>query len=242
MRDVIKVHLDLPSVLLGMICGGPVGAITGDLVAAALAMYAPDVFVGTAAGEYSTSTENIYELVFHEMSHVSHFTGLGKNQIDYWGKEYFEQIEAWISVCSDGRDPFEDCYNGGKNEVLNHVESWGYFYGFYLNYRYYSELYDNKKIYFISDLIRKYYLYLENSGFYNDSTNGKFYFEAYYDLIDDSSDDEIVGYKIEQVFAPYRKSDVISLDTWKQVFYKQNLISEEEQTIINGLFEIAQEE
>ena len=233
MRDVIKVHLDLPSVLLGMICGGPVGAIAGDLVAAALAMYAPDVFVGTAAGEYSTSTENIYELVFHEMSHVSHFTGLGKNQIDYWGKEYFEQIEAWISVCSDGRDPFEDCYNGGKNEVLNHVESWGYFYGFYLNYRYYSELAeksDNKEF----NRLKNYYLVcLQELYIQRDDLPQKFYTEAYYDLL------ILHNYSISQIFAPYRKSEVVSLNTWKKEFYRENFLSEEKQYVINKLFEEA---
>ena len=241
MRDVIKVHLDLPSVLLGMICGGPVGAITGDLIATALAMYAPDVFVGTAAGEYSTSTENIYELVFHEMSHVSHFTGLGKNQIDYWGKEYFEQIDAWISVRSDGRDPFEDCYNGGKNEVLNHVESWGYFYGFYLNYRYYSELAEkdslNEIIYNSIEVLKEYYFnVLDINQFRDDSVNGKFYYEGYFVLIDD------IGFTVKQIFAPYSDSEVVGLDTWKQVFYKQNLISEENQNVINNIIKKAQGE
>ncbi|MBR5647027.1 MAG: hypothetical protein IKX23_10355, partial [Treponema sp.] len=148
--------------------------------------------------------------------------------------EYFEQIEAWVSVSSDGRDPFEDCYNGGKNEVLNHVESWGYFYGFYLNYRYYSELVeksDNNEKY--ERLRNDYEDCLQELWTYNNDFPEKFYSEAYYDLLTN------YNYSISQIFAPYRKSEVVSLYTWKKEFYKQNSISDEEQNVINELFEDA---
>ena len=47
------------------------------------------------------------------------------------------------------------------------------------------------------------------------------------------------NYSISQIFAPYRKSEVVSIDIWKKEFYKQNSISGEEQNVIDKLFEDA---
>ena len=185
--------------LIGAIWGG-VGACIGFMTSGAMSMILPDVSIGLAGKSKDTTyTELITHLIYHEFSHVSHYYSLPVVlNIYYWRQECFEMLGGWIEQINNGvsltSEKF-DAYNGGKSELANHVESWAYFYGFYLMTKKYAN-------YTCGDR------YKMSAGNKNSKLT-YLYYDLYNYLI--NMKDSITPAKI---FSPYRDVNVKSLSNW----------------------------
>lgn len=190
MQDVVTADLASIGSAIGSIGGTPwavAGAVAGGLIGS----YFPDIMISTRA-ENMTQTESITEYVFHEMAHASHYTGIGLGNVTYWNLEYIKMLGGWVEVLANGSSPLQDCYNGGKSKQVCLIESWGYFYGYYLMNKYYGE---NRTQY-------DYVAYLD--GTYNRLPY--FFHTVYYRL-----NKKI---PINQIFEPYKYFSVQSVETW----------------------------
>ncbi len=173
-----------------------VSPVIGFSIATLTAPIQPDIIIGTKTSSSSNYTEKIYGDMFHELSHASHYFGLGSSGKTIWIREYADMIKGWVKLIKAGKDPIKDCYNGGGTDLVKLIESWGYFSGNYIM----AWKYPNKKIEVKKETgtekVSYYYDSLENRKLdYNAKTGKKdlskpyFYYGGLYDLID--SNDEI---------------------------------------------------
>ena len=175
----------------------------------------PDIIIGCKKQKSITSTEVIFQNVFHEMAHASHFTGLDSDAAVYWSIEYVDMIFGWIEVIFNGGDPFEsnNCYNNGKSKRVSFIESWGYFFGDYLMKEHYGNL---SVIYY--------------EGLLNGNSKPEFSFfynQAYYYLKD------IKQYTIKDIFDIYKKSYITNAKSFLDEFaIIHNLNSTQKQELI----------
>lgn len=88
----------------------------------------PDIILDVKNANDSNYTEVISRNMFHELSHASHYFGLGVNGKIIWAREYADMIKGW----KNSDDPFEDCYNNGGTSLVKLIESWGYFSSYYM--------------------------------------------------------------------------------------------------------------
>ncbi len=70
--------------------------------------------IGTGIVPGKTKTETITEMVFHEMSHASHYTSIGNGKITYWNEEYIQMLGGWLELLCKGESPINNCYNDGR--------------------------------------------------------------------------------------------------------------------------------
>ena len=109
--------------------GNPVGA--GLLSAAVLSTFLPDIVIGMADCKSDDFTEVIYSNVFHELSHASHFFGIGDLHAQMmWLQEYIEMAGGWLKAIVHGKSPIDDPYTG-DTDLIRLIETWGYFDEFY---------------------------------------------------------------------------------------------------------------
>ena len=199
--------------IIGTIVTPGLGTVLGTITSAALGAYFPDIIVSTKKTN-SSKTESITEIVFHEMAHASHYTGIGAGQITYWNLEYIKMLGGWIEVLCNDSSPMEDCYNGGKSKQVCFIESWGYFYGYYLMRKYYQ----NYSIY------NYYERMLETS----ENFLPYFYYDAFYDT------SGIIS--VKQIFEPYKYFSVQSIDSWFEKI-KEKYSNKDLQEKIEKIFE-----
>ena len=186
--------------LIGTFLGG-----IGTLSSAVLTFLLPDVIIGMGSKTESiTYTELITHLIYHEFSHVSHYYGLPVVlNIYYWRQECFEMLGGWLEQINNGISPSSDdfdAYNGGKSELACHIESWAYFYGYYLMSNHYA---GNK--------IGEEYTKLVKSG---SSIHEYFYFDKYYELINMLNDKGENLFNAQKIFEAYKDINVKSLSGW----------------------------
>lgn len=213
MRDVIIADSASVGAIIGTIVTPGLGTVLGTITSAALGAYFPDIIVSTKKTN-SSKTESITEIVFHEMAHASHYTGIGAGQITYWNLEYIKMLGGWIEVLCNDSSPMEDCYNGGKSKQVCFIESWGYFYGYYLMRKYYQ----NYSIY------NYYERMLETS----ENFLPYFYYDAFYDT------SGIIS--VKQIFEPYKYFSVQSIDSWFEKI-KEKYSNKDLQEKIEKIFE-----
>lgn len=226
MRDVMESDFTAVGAAIGTVKSPGLGTLLGSLGGTLIGAYLPDVIIGLKHNESITNTESIMETVFHEMAHTSHFYAIGTGKVTYWNLEYIKMLGGWINVIKNGESPFENCYNDGSSEQVCFIESWGYFYGFYLMNRYYNNL---------GLIINQYKDILEESSL---DIDDYFYYKAYYDLIDNINEDsdECSDYTVKQIFEPYKYFSVQSISSWYNKFKEQNKLNEPEQTAVKNTF------
>lgn len=195
--EVLVADLASMGAVLGGLAGIPgvyIGAVFGGIVGT----YFPDIIIGTRKSANMTYTETITECVFHEMAHASHYQGIGSGRVSYWNKEYVEMIGGWVRLLKDDKDPRENTYNDGKSQLVCLIESWAYFYGYFLMNEEYGG-YDN---------------HLEVKNYKNRFPY--FYNEAFYDLMDavDEEGDLCRGYTVGQMFNALKSKDVQSIEDY----------------------------
>ena len=158
-------------------------------------------------------TEITFDITFHEMAHASHYRGLGMKVMSYWSEEFSEMLNGWIEVIASGEKAEDNCYNDGKSERVCFIESWGYFFGDYLMYKHFKEIFFNT---YKNKLL--YTSHAEYPYFYN---------QAYYSLLQK-------GYTIKDIFSIYKKSNIYSAKSFIDEFAKlHNLSTEEKEEIVN---------
>lgn len=228
MRDVMESDFTAVGAAIGTIKCPGLGTLLGSLGGTLIGAYLPDVIIGLNHNKSITTTESIMETVFHEMAHTSHFYAIGTGKVTYWNLEYIKMLGGWVNVIANGESPFENCYNNGSSKQVCFIESWGYFYGFYLMNRYYNS---NSRL-----ISEKYKNILED---YNlEPYDDYFYYKAYYDLIDENNEsgDECSNYTVKQIFEPYKYFSIQSVNSWYNKFKEQNNLNEAEQTAVKNTF------
>ena len=98
--------------------------VLGLTITGALLPLMPDIIIGT---KNHASLEKTYSATLHELSHATHYFGLGTNGKEVWIREYYDMLSGWGKMIADGKSPFEDCYNNGGTDLVKLIESWGYF-------------------------------------------------------------------------------------------------------------------
>lgn len=241
MQDVLGVDATSIGAVIGTVNPG-VGNIIGALSGAALASYLPDIIIGVQKPSTKTLSERIIETVFHEMAHASHYTAIGVGQVSYWNLEYLKMLGGWISLIWQGESPLENCYNDGSSKQVCLIESWAYFYGYYLIDKYYNtNIRNSTKNPNAIITERNYKNLLEYT--ITDYTD-YFYPQAFYDLIDDEQDeklnddgnvvengtaDKCSNYTISQIFAPYKNFSTQSISEWYKKFVELYVFSDEQE-------------
>ena len=107
----------------------------GTPTASAISVVSPDIIIGTSLddvvsnpdGKELTMTETVYRRVFHELSHASHFFGLGLNGPIVWSEEYEDMVKGWKEVSDRGENLQDNTYNNGGTDLVKLIESWGYY-------------------------------------------------------------------------------------------------------------------
>ena len=107
---------------------------------------------------------------------------------------------GWVEVFCNGENPAENCYNDGKSKQVCLIETWGYFIGFYLMIKYYSN----------NSTVKNYKSRLLGNG----KSYSYFYYDVYYELLK--------NYSVEQIFTPYNYFSVQSLTSWFEKFKSLN--------------------
>ena len=217
-NEVIGTQARFMSAYISLIVGGPMSAIISTVTASVLSTYIPDLIIGCSDyynnnGYYVTSTETVFGVMFHELSHASHYKSLGMKRVDYWATEYTDMLFGWIEIVFKGLDPFENCYNNGNSDRVCFIESWGYFFGDYLmDKQYGTRTRNNYKQQLASISFAKY------SYFYN---------QAYYQLL-------LQGYSIKDIFYVYRNPNIASAGQFIDEFSKiHNLSNSQKNNIVN---------
>lgn len=157
----------------------------------------PDIILGVANATDKNYTKNIYSNMFHELSHASHYFGLGTDGRRSWFNEYHDILSGWIKVAARGEDINDNCYNNGGTNLVKLVESWGYFSGNYIMEWKYPDIKTKVKRKIgvtITDVeVSYYYEKLENRKLdtnikdgvsIRDKSKPYFYYGGLYDLID----------------------------------------------------------
>ena len=208
--EAIGSQLAFWSSYIGLL-GGPLTSLTAGMVAGFAGNYIPDLVIGCDVTKnkktgkiIASSTENTFENVFHEMAHASHFRSLGIKSLDYWSTEFSEMLYGWSEVLSNKESLDDNCYNSGKSERVCFIESWGFFFGDYLMYKFFG--YKTN---------RDYYLLLTNT---NNAEYSFFYNQAYYDML-------LKGYSIRDIFEIYKKSNVASAKSFIDEFARKHNLS-----------------
>ena len=150
---------------------------------------------------FSNSTEEIYTHIFHELSHASHYFGLGTEARKLWINEYSDIINGWIDMHNRGEDPFDDPYNNGGTDLVKLIESWGYFSENYMmEWKYPNNYYDKLENRRLDETKNK-------DGNYQKGSKRFFYYGGLYDLIDSGEEmkngvivDFCSGYNYNQLF------------------------------------------
>lgn len=89
----------------------------------AIRYFLPDITIGTK----SKDMETIFEFVFHELSHASHFSSVGS---PYWSQYIKYIVDNW--GYGDGTAP--------NHELCGIGEMWGYSMGYYYFYKHFEHL------------------------------------------------------------------------------------------------------
>ena len=138
--------LTLSGGVIASIMGNPVGA--GLLSAAVLSTFLPDIVIGVKDCTSENFTELIYKNVFHELSHASHFFGIGDLHAQMiWLQEYIEMAGGWLNAIVHGKSPIDTPY-AGDTDLIRLVETWGYFDEYHAmmwRFSLYREKYDEYK-------------------------------------------------------------------------------------------------
>ena len=160
-------------------------------------VFTPDILIGRKNATDEALTEDIYSHMFHELSHASHYFGLGVDGRRVWSKEYGDMASGWIKTALRGENPFDNCYNNGGTDLIKVIESWGYFSEYYImQWKYPEQKVEvkqpvNSKIKDVK--VPMYYDKLENRRLDTFKKDGKinrdnskpyFYYGGFYDLID----------------------------------------------------------
>lgn len=186
-----------------------ISSLTGFTIPSLNLSLAPDIIVGTKSMNGSNYTEKIYQLMFHELSHASHYFGLGGNGQRLWLREYRDMIKGWIE--QGNMDAIEsDPYNKGGTDLVKLIESWGYFSENYIMaWRYPTSSFKKREpINYIDKLERR---LLDSYGV----SNKYFYYGGFYDLIDNNNESGIdfcYGYKYTELFKALTSSNVTNLN------------------------------
>lgn len=188
----------------------PLTRYTGIAGALLFPNFSPDIVLALDNLEDNEYTEGVYKRLFHELSHASHFFGLGSNSVHVWNKEYLNMLYEWAKQIINGKKPFDDPYNDGGTALIKLIESWGYFSENYLMvWKFRNEILKqiesgeklsediNHETYGLTD---DYIDILENNGldsYYDseemkdviDESKATFYYGGFYDLIDANNDE-----------------------------------------------------
>lgn len=193
--DIALGLLDTVKLLLGL----PVGSIEALLL--------PDLIISTKSSD-GNYTKSIYSLMFHELSHASHYFGLGVVGKETWTQEYFDMASGWIETMVNGKNPMkDDCYNEGGTDLIKLIESWGYFSENYImNWKFNNTNSAGKSVYLDN---------LENR-YLTGTSKEYFYYGGLYDLIDSDNETNIdfcSGYTYTQLFIALVQPEVSDLYT-----------------------------
>lgn len=167
----------------------------------------PDIIIGT---KNHASLEETYSTMLHELSHATHYFGLGANGKELWIREYYDMLSGWGKMIAEGKSPFEDCYNNGGTDLIKLIESWGYFSGNYLMYEKYG-------LSFYKDR-------LEERLIGETTENGEnhlkyFYYGGFYDLIDTINEENIdfcEEYTYSDIYSALTTSGVGELNSFSE--------------------------
>lgn len=218
----------------------------------------PDVIIGTKNATDKALTKNIYSNMFHELSHASHYFGLGTNAKKIWYREYGDMLAGWVKTGLRGESPLNNTYNNGGTDLVKLIESWGYFSENYIMAWKYPEktmdVYRKNGNKTEKIKISPYYDNLENRKLdikgdgEKDKSKPYFYYGGFYDLIDCDNieyDDEgnpsttIVdfcsGYKYRELFNALTSSNVTNLNTFANALVKVTNRKSDLQNVIKTL-------
>jgi hypothetical protein len=93
MREALLVNTTFIGLYAGAFMANPVALLCSALTGPLISLYSPDIVIGINTSSLSyTQTEQIYNAVFHEMAHASHYYALGSDRIDYWSTEYYTML------------------------------------------------------------------------------------------------------------------------------------------------------
>ena len=176
-------------------------------------MLLPDIVIGTEKATGKDLTEKIYSKMFHELSHASHYFGLGKDARKVWFNEYGDMVLGWVQVLLRGEKISENPYNNGGTDLVKLIESWGYFSGNYamewkypggISGRNYKNILEDRKL-------------DKKSETEKDESKPYFYYGGLYDLIDYSNETDVdftSGYTYNQLFRALTSSNVRNLNSF----------------------------
>ena len=203
----------------------------------------PDIIIGTKNANDDYLTQDIYSNMFHELSHASHYFGLGKDARKIWKKEYGDMLSGWIEVWSRGEKVADNCYNNGGTDLVKLIESWGYFSGNYIMaWKYPQSAFVNKELSvdYLNILENReldYYFDI-NGNKIIDSSKPYFYYGGLYDLIDSNNESGIdfcSGYTYNQLFRALTSSNITDLNSFANALVKVANRQSDLQNVINTL-------
>ena len=187
-------------------------------------VFTPDILIGRKNATDEALTEDIYSHMFHELSHASHYFGLGADGRRVWSKEYGDMASGWIKTALRGENPFDNCYNNGGTDLIKVIENWGYFSGNYImawKYPKKSFTWKGLPIDYLKRL--EYRLLDKNSNEEIDKSKPYFYYGGLYDLIDTSNEDDIDftgGYTYNQLFRALTSLNVNNLNNFSNALVR----------------------
>lgn len=146
-----------------------------NFVYTAFKAYTPDVILilDKKAEESAIRSDKISELVYHELSHASHFTKVGSS---FWNR----YVNAVINnAFKDFNDPYGDCKKN-EGDLISLSESWAYYRGYFITWTKYNQYSQNWNQYYWSKLeddiwysCMSYQVYFDLwDGPYEGTTNG----------------------------------------------------------------------
>ena len=200
--------------------------VLGLTITGALLPLMPDIIIGT---KNHANLEKTYSATLHELSHATHYFGLGTNGKEVWIREYYDMLSGWGKMIAEGRSPFEDCYNNGGTDLIKLIESWGYFSENYLMWQRYDSL----------NLGNSYKDTLEKRTLFGNSKQF-FYYGGFYDLTDNINTDELEidlceGFEYTDIYNAIISSNVDSITTFAKVLTENTNRKDEYENVINTL-------
>lgn len=188
----------------------------------------PDIVIGTKYATDNDVTEKIYSNMFHELSHASHYFGLGTTARKLWIREYGDMAYGWVKVLQSDEELSENPYNNGGTDLVKLIESWGYFSGNYaMEWKYPKGIYGT------------YINSLENRLIgVNDESKPYFYYGGFYDLIDSTNEsgvDFTGGYTYNQLFRALTRPNVTNLGAFATSLVNVTNRQSDLQNVINTL-------
>lgn len=205
-RHTVGGIVTLSGGVIASLMGSPVGA--GLLSAAALSTFLPDIVIGVSNCGNDDFTEVIYKNVFHELSHASHFFGIGDVQAQlYWMQEYVDMAGGWLELIKNGKNPANNPY-AGDSDLIRLIETWGYFNEYYAMMWRFS---------FYGDKFETYKKILSNR---DDSIFTSFSYSGFYKLT--IKEGCLREYSVTQIFNVLRCSSVKSLNSFAEKIADNN--------------------